>query len=89
MVLELPFSGGVGPVGGYFLFLQEQIKGIIILRGEEEGGAGGGVGSGPGVARTILLLHIISARPSKKSLMVITFLKVHRARLLFLVLQEH
>ena len=31
--------------------------------GEEEGG---GVRSGPGEARTILLLHIISARPSKQ-----------------------
>jgi hypothetical protein len=33
--------------------------------------------SGPGEARTILLLHIISARPSKQPLMVRTFLKVH------------
>ena len=32
---------------------------------EEEGG---GVRSGPGVARTILLFHIISARPSKQPL---------------------
>ena len=37
---------------------------------------GGGVRSGPGAARTILLLHIISARPSKQPLMVRTFLKV-------------
>jgi len=42
--------------------------------GEEEGG---GVRSGPGEARTILLLHIISARPSKQPLMVRTFLKVY------------
>jgi hypothetical protein len=42
------------------------------LRGEE----GGGVRSGPGEARTILLLHIISVRPSKQPLMVRTFLKV-------------
>jgi len=41
------------------------------------GGAGGGVRSGPGEARTILLLHIISARPSKQRLMVRTFLKVY------------
>jgi len=34
------------------------------------------VRSGPGEARTILLLHIISARPSKQPLMVRTFLKV-------------
>ena len=33
--------------------------------------------SGPGVARTILLFHIISARPSKQPLMVHTFLKVY------------
>ncbi len=36
-----------------------------------------GVRSGPGEARTILLLHIISARPSKQLLMVHTFLKVY------------
>jgi len=35
--------------------------------GEEEGG---GVRSGPGEARTILLLHIISVRPSEQPLMV-------------------
>ncbi len=69
---------------GYLLFLQEQIKGIIIITiiqigigvfgGEEEGG---GVRSWPGAARTILLLHIISARPSnyKQPLIVSTFLK--------------
>ena len=33
--------------------------------------------SGPGEARTILLLHIISVRPSKHPLMVRTFLKVY------------
>jgi hypothetical protein len=35
------------------------------------------VRSGPGEARTILLLHIISVRPSKQLLMVLTFLKVY------------
>jgi hypothetical protein len=35
------------------------------------------VRSGPGEARTILLLHIISVRPSKHPLMVCTFLKVY------------
>jgi hypothetical protein len=35
------------------------------------------VRSGPGAARTILLVHIISARPSKQPLMVRTFLKVY------------
>ncbi len=33
--------------------------------------------SGPGEARTILLLHIISVRPSKQPLMVRTFLKIY------------
>jgi len=33
--------------------------------------------SRPGAARTILLSHIISARPSKQPLMVRTFLKVY------------
>ncbi len=33
--------------------------------------------SGPGEARTILLSHIISARPSKQPFMVRTFLKVY------------
>jgi hypothetical protein len=43
--------------------------------GEEERG---GVRSGPGAARTILLFHIISVRPSKQPRMVRTFLKVHK-----------
>ena len=46
----------------------------ISPRGEEEGD---GVRSGPGVARTILLFHIISVRPSKQPLRVRTFLKVY------------
>ncbi len=33
--------------------------------------------SGPGAARTILLFHISSARPSKQPLMVRTFLTVY------------
>jgi hypothetical protein len=54
--------------------------------GEEEGG---GVRSGPGEARTILLLHIISVRPSKQPLMVRTFLKVYmELGSYFLFLQE-
>jgi hypothetical protein len=40
-------------------------------------GEGGSVRSGPGEARTILLFHIISVRPSKQPLMVRTFLKVY------------
>jgi hypothetical protein len=43
------------------------------------------VRSGSGAARTILLFHIISARPSKQPLMVRTFLKVYGAWRLFFV----
>ena len=39
--------------------------------------------SGPGAARTILLFHIISARPPKQPRMVGTFLKVHTPRLAY------
>jgi hypothetical protein len=47
------------------------------------------VRSGPGAARTILLFHIISARPSKQPLMVRTFLKVYiELGSYFLFLQE-
>jgi hypothetical protein len=38
---------------------------------------GGGVMSGPGEVRTILLFHIISARPPNTAFMVSTFLKVY------------
>ena len=45
--------------------------------------------SGPGEARTILLLHIISVRPTKQPLMVRTFLKVYmELGSYFLFLQE-
>jgi hypothetical protein len=48
-----------------------------------------GVRSGPGEARTILLLHIISVRPSEQPLMVRTFLKVYmELGSYFLFLQE-
>ena len=46
------------------------------------------VRSGPGEARTILLLHIISAGPSKQPLMVRTFLKVYMEHFSYFVLQE-
>jgi hypothetical protein len=47
------------------------------------------VRSGPGSARTILLFQVISARPSKQSLMVRTFLKVYmELSSYFLFLQE-
>ena len=49
----------------------------------------GGVRSGTGEARTILLLHIISVRTSKQPLMVRTFLKVYmEIGSSFLFLQE-
>ena len=45
--------------------------------------------SGPGAARTILLFHIISARPSKQPRMVRTFLQVYmELGSYFLFLQE-
>jgi hypothetical protein len=47
---------------------------LLFFGGEEEGG---GVRSGPGAARTILLFHTISARPPKQPRMVRTFLTVH------------
>ena len=47
------------------------------------------LGSGPGAARTILLFHIISARPSKQPLRGRTFLKVYmELGSYFLFLQE-
>ena len=52
-------------------------------------GQEGSPNSGPGEARTILPLHIISARPSKQPLMVRTFLKVYmELGSYFLFLQE-
>jgi hypothetical protein len=47
---------------------------VCVSLGEEERG---GVRSGPGEARTILLLHIISARPSKQPLLVRALIKVY------------
>ena len=55
------------------------------LRGEEEGG---GVRSGLGAARTILLSHIISARPSQQPLMVRTFLKVYIELVSYFLFQQ-
>ena len=56
-----------------------------VFGGEDEGG---GVRSGPGEARTILLSHIISARPSRQSLMVRTFLKVYMELGSYFLFQE-
>jgi hypothetical protein len=50
-------------VCGWSQKLKGQCPGISLISGGKE--EGGGVRSGPGEARTILLLHIISARPSK------------------------
>ena len=71
--------------GGVLLFILGSSLGgvgpVRVFGGEEEGG---GVRSGPGAARTILIFHIISARPPKQPRMVCTFLKVHtRARLAY------
>jgi hypothetical protein len=46
------------------------------------------VRSGPGEARTILLLHFISTRPSNQPLMVRTFLTVYMELGSYLFLQE-
>jgi hypothetical protein len=60
-----------------FFILGSNLGGVgpVGVFGEEE--EGGGVRSGPGAARTILLSHIISDRPSKQPLMVRTFLKAY------------
>ena len=49
------------------------LRAIGVFGGEEEGG---GVRSRPGAARTILLFHIISARPCKQTRMVGSILGV-------------
>ena len=56
------------------------------LRGEAERG---GVRSGPGAARTILLFHIISARPSKQPHMVGRTLGVYSLGLIFVSARTH
>jgi hypothetical protein len=61
----------------------------IYLRGLRRKEEGGGVRSGLGEARTILLFQIISDRPSKQPLMVRAFLKVYmELGSCFLFLQE-
>jgi hypothetical protein len=54
-------------LGGVFLLfvLELNVVGGGQVRGLRGGGRGGGVRSGTGAARTILLFHTISARPSK------------------------
>ena len=53
------------------------------VRGLRGGGRKGGVRSGPGAARTILLFHTISARPSKQPRMVGRTLGVYSFGLIF------
>ncbi len=78
LCLVLVCRGRYGLGGGVLLFILGSSLGgvgqVRGLRGEEEEG---GVRSGPGSARTILLFHTISARPPKQPRMVRTFLKVH------------
>jgi hypothetical protein len=67
--------------GGSSLHSRRSRTGEGSSGGKEEGG---GVRSGPGADRTILLFHIISARPSKQPRMVRNLLKVHtRPRLAY------
>ncbi len=71
-------SAGAGTVWGGGSSLHSGIE--FGLSRTSEGSSeeeGGGVMSGPGTARTILLFHSISARPPKQPRMVRTFLKVH------------
>jgi hypothetical protein len=64
--------------------VMDRVVKALLSVGEEEGG---GVRSGPGAARTILLFHTISASPPKQPRMVGTFLKVHtRPRLAYALL---
>jgi hypothetical protein len=78
--LTLAFAGNTQHFVQFFFQTHK-----LPLKKEE----GGGVRSGPGEARTILLLHIISVRPSKQPLMVRTFLKVYmELGSYFLFLQE-
>jgi hypothetical protein len=74
------WGGGSSLLSGIEFGLSRTSEGSL----EEEGG---GVMSGPGAARTILLFHSISARPPKQPSMVRTFLKVHtRPRLTYALL---
>ena len=63
--------------------------GVRTGKGSSGGRKKGGVPSGTGESRTILLLHIISVRTSKQPLMVRTLLKVYmELGSYFLFLQE-
>jgi hypothetical protein len=83
--LVLVCRGRYGLGGVFLLFiLGSNLGGVGPVRGLLGGGRRVGVRSGPGAARTILLFHISSARPSKQPRMVRAFLKVHtRLRLAY------
>jgi hypothetical protein len=84
LCLVLVYRGRYCFLGVFLLFILESNSGgggpVRGLRGEEEGG---GVRSGPGAARTILLFHTISARPSKQPRMVGSTLGVFSFGLIF------
>jgi hypothetical protein len=54
------------------------------VRGLQGGERRGGVRSGPGAARSILLFHTSSARPSKQPRMVGSTIGVYFGQILFL-----
>ena len=90
VLLQFACSNASSPGGGFFTSFWDRILAEYDRKGvfgaEEEGG---GVRSGPGAARTILLFHIISVRPSKQPLMVRTFPKIYiELGSYFLFLQE-
>jgi hypothetical protein len=66
-----------------YIFLGSNLGGIGPDRGLRGGKEGGGVRSGPGAARTILLFHTISDRPSKQTRMVGSTLGVYNFGLIF------
>ena len=88
MIVYVKFSsvraGTVWGGGSRLLFILRLNLGgvgpVRGLRGKEEGG---GVRSGPGAARTILLFHTINARPSKQPRMVGSTLGVYGFGLIF------
>ena len=83
LVLVCRGRNGLGGVVLLFI-LGSNLGGVGPVRDLRGGEEGGGVRIGPGAARTILLFHIISARPSQQPRMVRTFLKVHtRLRLAY------
>jgi hypothetical protein len=78
---------GLGRV--FLLFILESNLGgggpVMVFGGDEEGGC---VRSGPGAARTILLFHTISARPSKQPRMVGSTLGVYSFGLFFFLQEQ-